>query len=348
VSTSFIIFLSALTFAGLTAMFFALAMWTRESGCSPSWLVTRAGLPVLSLLAGGAGVVAGSQYKLPRSLMVDTAIIETLSGKWAVFFVICLVLLTVGIVLRARRGQAGTSGGRYGWVLAFSALAALILPLSGVYGFRKADVTATSAIPRIWMNHDAGKQAAKFQKNYRFQEDLDWVSPYIAVWEKALVPYKGQPNLRYLEIGLYQGRSFLWMLENVLTHPSARATGIDPFLRPEFYPNLQMSTLGSKTTIIEGFSQVELRKLPVESFDFIYVDGSHNSRDVLEDVVLCWRLLKDGGLLILDDYRHHAGMKRAIDTFFSFFSGDFEPIHIDYQVLLKKKAIDRRNPDQFR
>ena len=41
-------------------------------------------------------------------------------------------------------------------------------------------------------------------------------------------------------------------------------------------------------------------------------------------------------------------MKRALDTFFSFFSQDFEPVHLDYQVLLKKNSIDRSSPDQFR
>ena len=303
---SFALFLLVLSFVGLTAMFFALTVWTRESACTPAWLVSRSGVPVSFLLMGGAGLIAASQYKVPRALMTDTQILETLSGRWAVFSVICLVLLGAGVVFRvSRRGNGTVSAVYAAKVLAWSAAAALILPLSELYAFRKLDVTAISAIPRVWMDHEGVRQGAKFQKNYRFQEDLDWVSPYIAVWDKALAPYKGQSNLRYLEIGVYQGRSFLWMLENVLTHPSARAIGIDPFLRPEFYPNLRMSGVASKTNIIEGFSQVELRKLPLESFDFIYIDGSHNSRDVLEDAVLCWRLLKDGGLLILDDHRHH-------------------------------------------
>src|SRR5688572_29540954 len=123
-SLSFIIFLSTLSFIGLTAMFFALAAWTRESGCSPSWLRTRSGLPVAFLLVGGAGLIASNQYKLPRSLMVDTQVMETLSGRWAVFSMLCLVLMVVGVVLRVSRRPTGTRAAGFTRVLAWSAAAA--------------------------------------------------------------------------------------------------------------------------------------------------------------------------------------------------------------------------------
>jgi predicted O-methyltransferase YrrM len=179
-----------------------------------------------------------------------------------------------------------------------------------------------------------------------------------ATWEKSLAPYKGKPNVRYLEIGLFEGRSALWQLENILTHPTAHLTGIDLFRDPRysrysnykevFYSNLKASGFEGKAEIVEGFSQVELRKLPLESFDIIYVDGSHASRDVLEDAILSWRLLKDGGILIFDDYNLHNGMKRTLDTFFSFFADDFEPVHVDWQVILRKKAKDRSTPGPWR
>jgi hypothetical protein len=144
------------------------------------------------------------------------------------------------------------------------------------------------------------------------------------------------------------------MAENIQTHPTAHLTGIDPFLDPDyitpgaprtykevFYSNLKASLIESKVDIIEGYSQLELRKLPLESYDVIYIDGSHDMTDVLEDAVLSSRLLKDGGLLIFDDYRLDVGMKRAIDTFFTFFRDDFEPVHVGWQVILRKKAVDR-------
>jgi len=46
-----------------------------------------------------------------------------------------------------------------------------------------------------------------------------------------------------------------------------------------------------------------LRKFQCEpTFDFIYIDGSHYSKDVLEDAILAWRLIKPGGNIIFDDF----------------------------------------------
>ena len=37
-------------------------------------------------------------------------------------------------------------------------------------------------------------------------------------------------------------------------------------------------------------------------YDFIYIDGDHTAFAVLEDMVLSWKLLKIGGMLLVDDY----------------------------------------------
>ena len=39
------------------------------------------------------------------------------------------------------------------------------------------------------------------------------------------------------------------------------------------------------------------------SFDLAYIDGSHRASEVVVDVSLAWRLLKRGGLMLLDDYK---------------------------------------------
>jgi hypothetical protein len=156
-------------------------------------------------------------------------------------------------------------------------------------------------------------QFPTYQHKYHFRPGTEtfFGQQHVPVWKKALESYKGKPEVDYLEIGIFEGQSLLWILENILTHPTARATGIDPFSDPSytsgskadnykeiFYSNLNASGSEDKTRIIEGYSQTELRKLPLKSFDIIYIDGSHNSADVLEDAILSWRLLKDGGILI--------------------------------------------------
>jgi hypothetical protein len=191
-----------------------------------------------------------------------------------------------------------------------------------------------------------------YKKDYRFR--TDWFSWSIPVWEHALADLKGKPGIQYLEVGLFEGRSALWMLDNVLTHPTSRLTGVDPFIdvpgvegfKEIFFANLKRSGHADRATIVTGFSQIELRKLPVDAFDVIYIDGSHDADDVLEDAILSHRLLKKGGLLIFDDYlgglesAAHERPKPAIDVFYAFFKDEYDVLHNGYQLLVRKKPAD--------
>ena len=177
----------------------------------------------------------------------------------------------------------------------------------------------------------------------------DWFTPNIPIWEKVLKPFKGKP-VNYLEIGAFEGRSVIWMLENILIHPESKVTAIDIFdgdIKERYYKNIKLS--GREVTTIENYSQLALRELPFYSFDIIYIDGSHAKKDVLEDAVLSWRLIKDGGILIFDDYRY-AGCfteefgekkdfpKPAVDAFTQCFDDQFEVIHNDYQLILRRTS----------
>ncbi len=181
-------------------------------------------------------------------------------------------------------------------------------------------------------------------KNYKFSQD--WFTRAIPLWKEILAPFKGKPNINYLEIGVFEGMSAIWMLENILTAPTAKMTCIDIFqenLRERFLANLRIAGFYWKVNIIKGRSQVELRRLPLNSFDIIYIDGSHTANDVLADAVLSWELLKPGGIMIFDDYmwedeqpvelRPHI----AIDSFISAFKNDIEILNQDYQLILRRK-----------
>ncbi len=187
------------------------------------------------------------------------------------------------------------------------------------------------------------------QNNHVYNFSADWVSSRISTWEKVLAEFKGKPNVRYLEIGVYEGRSMIWMLENILTHPTSRATGIDIFTCPDlkkiFLSNLKISGYAYKVKTITGNSQIELKYLPPNSFDFIYIDGSHYAKNVLADIVLSWPLLKNNGLLILDDYGLGGGLplerrpQIAIDAFVAAYRNEINIIHHDYQVIVRKREI---------
>jgi len=100
-------------------------------------------------------------------------------------------------------------------------------------------------------------------KKYELSENFH--SRHVNLWIEILKEYKGKPNVQYLEVGTYEGGSFVWMLDNILTHNTAKATGLDVFpprVKEVFLRNLKISGAQKKVTIVQGYSEVELRKLP--------------------------------------------------------------------------------------
>ena len=181
-------------------------------------------------------------------------------------------------------------------------------------------------------------------KPYKFTKD--WFSGNIPLWTEVLAPFKGKPNIHYLEIGVWEGRSAIWVLENILTHPTSTLTGIDVFpdnLKETYIENLRISGFPEKAVTLTGLSQIELRRLNPDSYHIIYIDGGHTADMVLADAVLCWDLLKVGGVIIFDDYRWgreypdeiRPGM--AVDTFITAYRNHLELVHKGYQVIVRKK-----------
>ena len=175
----------------------------------------------------------------------------------------------------------------------------------------------------------------------------DWASANYANWQHWLAPYKGQDKLVFLEIGSQEGRSAVWFLTTVLTHPNARLFCVDPMLGTNetvFRHNIKLSGAADKVTLIQKKSDEALPYLPENHFDFIYVDGSHRAMNVLADSVYSWQLLKKDGLLLFDDYLwqpdqpKHQRCQYPIDLFLKHFDPQLEVIHKGYQVLVKKTA----------
>lgn len=241
------------------------------------------------------------------------------------------------------------------------ALMAVVVTLGAVYlcahygvGVRQ-DTIPGPRIPGESEATDKTFQSTDYQafKRTDYEFTKDWFTRAIPVWEAALSSFKGKPGVQYLEIGAWEGMSCVWMLENVLTDPAAHLSALDLFEDPvkgRFLRNMERTGAKDKTTLILGLSQVELRRLPLHAFDIIYIDGSHEAPDVLEDAVLSWRLLKDGGILIFDDYLMHPAAdplsrpKISIDFFYKLYGRHFEVVHSQFQLILRKKVRERSEP----
>jgi predicted O-methyltransferase YrrM len=180
------------------------------------------------------------------------------------------------------------------------------------------------------------------QHSYRFS--TDWTNPYTASWAKALADFKNRPNIRYLEVGIWEGRSAFWMFENILTDPTSSAVGLDIVLTERLRHNVEVSGLGKRLEVLEGDSGIVLRPMPLASFDIIYVDASHLAKNVLRDTILCWPLLKPGGVMIFDDYAFGGGPdlpidlrpRMALDAFLTAYRNELTILHREYQVIVKK------------
>lgn len=184
---------------------------------------------------------------------------------------------------------------------------------------------------------------------YRFT--CDWFTPRSQPWRDHVVPRLPRP-FKWLEIGCYEGRSACWMLDEVM-QPGDRLTCVDPWV--QFADVYQTSAEADFDHNTAG----RVEKVKANSYDFlvtalaegrrfdgVYVDGDHEARYALEDVVLCWRLLPVGGVMVIDDYpwpmppaeAHRLPPKPAVDAFLHIYGSRLRLLHKDWQVIVEKVA----------
>ena len=197
-------------------------------------------------------------------------------------------------------------------------------------------------------------------KGYKFT--TDWFSGNILVWNQVLTRFTNSPDARFLEVGSWEGRTACWLLDNILRNETSTLTCIDTFqgsiehesmgfgehlnsLESIFEHNIKQTGRSEQVKKLVGYSQEWLRQLPVDTFNFLYIDGSHVAADVLEDAILGWRLVKIGGIIIFDDYEWGAYQdqptlhpKLAVDSFLNIFQNKLKIIYKGYQVVVEKIA----------
>jgi predicted O-methyltransferase YrrM len=171
----------------------------------------------------------------------------------------------------------------------------------------------------------------------------DFFTQHIPHWETLFfgeLAWDPEGPRHVVEIGSFEGRSTLWFLDHLLRHMDSRITCIDTFaggaehtaaqtgaLYERFLANLEESGQAQKVEVLRMNSFAGLTRLLASGVraDLVYVDGSHEAPDVLADLVLSFRLLPPGGVVLCDDYlwsreeTAHADIlgcpKLAIDAF---------------------------------
>ncbi|KAG8957541.1 hypothetical protein FRC03_010047 [Tulasnella sp. 419] len=197
---------------------------------------------------------------------------------------------------------------------------------------------------------------------FSFTPTQDWFSGNVPTW-KSLFPLVKSSAPRVLEIGSWEGRSAVFLLQE-LCGEAGEIVCIDHFdllqtaAGKERYDRMKgnLSNTNMKFRIIGKFSVPALYTLLEEAasegspgFDWVYVDGSHEADDTLLDGELAWRLARKDAIFIFDDYRwpnepegsrHHP--KRGIDAFLQLHVGEYRIVsgtqEGHYQMILQKTS----------
>ena len=197
-------------------------------------------------------------------------------------------------------------------------------------------------------------------QGYEFSEY--YFGHLVPIWSALFSASRGRIN-KVLEIGSYEGGSSVWILENLLKG-GGELHCIDtwqggfehqkdkmPEVESRFHRNIEKAF--AKTNEVKLFkhkgpSRLKLTELMagghLGSFDLVYVDGSHESSDVLCDLVGAFQLCKIEGLIICDDYlwgyedNLRLSPKLAIDSFINCYNNKIKivPKMPLYQMYLVK------------
>ena len=140
--------------------------------------------------------------------------------------------------------------------------------------------------------------------------------------------------------------SFFWVLQHIVKL-NGKAVGIDPYRphsRNRVSVGLQIAgELVEQNAAIVGLKNfklirepstkalMEMNLNPTVEFDFSYIDGDHYGPTALQDMMLVWSLMADGGIMIVDDFnrqflRGAKLVRPAAMAFFDVYSNQIEPL----------------------
>ena len=174
-------------------------------------------------------------------------------------------------------------------------------------------------------------------------------------FEKFLEPFRGKPNLNFLQLGVYTGDASVWLMDNILTDGSSTLTDVDTWKgsQEDAHEKIDFEQVFNLYKYrMKKYSNSYCHRLTTHQFlrfhpddylyDFIYIDADHTAVGVLLDAELSWDLLKTQGVLAFDDYEWNQGKGDelnpgpGINTFLARHQGQFHVIHKGWQLWVIK------------
>ena len=153
--------------------------------------------------------------------------------------------------------------------------------------------------------------------------------------------------MRILEIGSYEGMSSCFFSDMCLNTDGSRLTCVDPFdlsdcntpmditVEELFLSNIKNSTNYNKVKIYKEYSDTFFEK-NTETYNFIYIDGSHVPEQIVRDMDNAYKCLETNGIMWMDDYRGNTNITSAIDEWIK--NNRVEIIWTGYQIAIRTLA----------
>ena len=167
------------------------------------------------------------------------------------------------------------------------------------------------------------------------------------------LPKDKNKKFDYLEVGCFEGLSSFYVLSEYnyvnaffldiwdLPNPNSKTLSNDfDSIEKAFDENLS----GFNFIKIKDDSVVSMRKLfkQNKSFDFIYIDGSHNGEDILSDAIEAFKILKIDGIIFFDDFLQYDNSRNiqsyeGISKFLSLYSNYLKIEFFQNNLVVRKK-----------
>ena len=159
---------------------------------------------------------------------------------------------------------------------------------------------------------------------------------------------------RTIEIGLGYGFSALHLCEGLLSNgrPDARHVVLDPSQATRFADcGLQVLEEAGISSLVEHHAEISEIALPQflkegRRFDLGFIDGNHRFDGVFLDLFYLGRMVRRGGIIMLDDY-DYPGIERAVSFFLTNLEWTIEDAVEHVVVLRTAEQVDKRHYRYF-
>ena len=195
---------------------------------------------------------------------------------------------------------------------------------------------------------EQGSDVITIQSKVNFgRDDENWFT-HEESFSSLLAQFKGKPNLLFLELGSWKGKSAVWIAQNILNGENSKIICVDIwdvskwdktseetkilFNNPKRMKELDVNNIYQ--IFLNNIWHLRHKIIPEKNttkdallkfidsrlkFDFIYIDADHSEDAVYNDFKLSFRCIKPGGFVFFDDFQWDS-VRKAIDRISSDFN----------------------------